>query len=307
MDTSPTLAASDIQDALVTTETREVTPSLLNVGLRTHPLRFDNNATTVPRPAEEFLVASRNLRHDRETQASVAHYFTDPVSIALAHASTVPNDGSGRIPLPRHHAPTLTLAEAIAARRSVRAFASTPLPLHQLAAVLRYADSETAEVNVGLEDGRSTGLRLRTAPSAGGLYPIEVWIAARTVAGLATGAYRYLPGHDSLETWAQADAVEDLSATCGEVSGEDLVGQAAAVLLLVANPWRSMRKYGPRGLRFVLHEAGSISQNIHLAATATGIGSLDYSGFFDDETHQALGIDGLFRTVVHMVLLGLPA
>ncbi|MEU5190157.1 SagB/ThcOx family dehydrogenase [Streptomyces klenkii] len=301
-----TYSPTDVRDALVTTEAREVSPHALGVGLRTHPLRFDNhNAYDVlPRVAEEFLVASRNTRHDRETQLSVAHYFTDLVTIALAQATRSPLNGAERAQLPESALADVSLAQVIASRRSTHDFSSIPLTFESLANVLRYGDSETIEVQAQLESGDEAALRLRTAPSAGGLFPVEIWVAARNVTGLKQGIYRYLPDADALEIWAGEQELTRLLASCADVAGNDLAGTCGAVLLFVASPWRSMRKYGPRGLRFVLHETGSIAQNIHLTATALGLGSLDYSSFFDDETHQALGIDGVYRAVAHMVLLG---
>jgi SagB-type dehydrogenase family enzyme len=301
--------ASEVRDSLATTETREVSANVLSVGLRTHPLRFDNldDSGLSPRVAEEFLVASRNARTDRETQLSVAHYFSDTVTIALAHSSLNPGDGSQRIALPDSEPPAADLADVIARRRSARGFTKAPLTVDQLATMLRYGDSETAEVIASLEAGGESVLRLRAAPSAGGLYPVELWVAAVDVKGLPRGIHRYLPHEDALELWAGADSVQLLLDSCADMGPNGLSASASAILLLVASPWRSMRTYGPRGMRFVLHEAGAISQNVHLTAAAIEVGSLDYSGYFDDETHRALGIDGVFRAVVHMVLLGSPA
>lgn len=252
-------------------------------------------------------MASRNARSDRETQLSVAHYFSDPVTIALERSSINPGDGSERIALPESAPPSADLADVIARRRSARGFAAAPLTLNQLATMLRYGDSETAEVVAPLESGGEAVLRLRAAPSAGGLYPVELWVAAMDVKGLPRGVHRYLPHEDALELWAGADTVQPLVDSCADMGPNGRLASASAALLLVASPWRSMRKYGPRGLRFALHEAGAISQNIHLTAAAIEVGSLDYSGYFDDETHRALHLDGVFRAVVHMVLLGAPA
>ena len=82
--------------------------------------------------------------------------------------------------------------------------------------------------------------------------------------------------------------------------------QAAAVCLLVARPRRATRKYGDRGLRHVLLEAGAIAQQIALACVALGVGSVDSSSFYDDEVHEALSMDGESESVVHLVILGIP-
>lgn len=76
------------------------------------------------------------------------------------------------------------------------------------------------------------------------------------------------------------------------------------IFLLVARPWKTMRKYGDRGLRFVFHETGAISQNIHLAVTGLGLGSVDCASICDDEMHEVLGFDGNFQTVTHTIVVG---
>ena len=100
------------------------------------------------------------------------------------------------------------------------------------------------------------------------------------------------------------DTIERLVG-CFSVREEVITLQrAATVALLVARPWRSMRKYGPRGLRYALLEAGAIAQNIHLATQALGFASVDCASVVDDEVHETLGLDGLYQTLVHAIILG---
>jgi SagB-type dehydrogenase family enzyme len=68
-----------------------------------------------------------------------------------------------------------------------------------------------------------------------------------------------------------------------------------------------MRKYGNRGLRFLFLEAGAMAQNIHLACEALGLGSFDCASVYDDEVHEALGIDGLHESLLHTVIIGAGA
>ncbi|MFF9350079.1 SagB/ThcOx family dehydrogenase [Streptomyces sp. NPDC014734] len=303
MSESPLLTLDEIRNALVTTECRSLSVGFESIGLRTHEARFDNlSQTALPRVAEEFLLAGRNRRHDRDTQLSVTHYFTDPVAVALSQLGREATEAS-RLALPAGSEPEASLTDAVAGRRSVRDFAGLPVSLDDLATVLRYANSETAEIDTVLESGSEVSLRLRTVPSGGGLYPIEIWIGARNISGLAPGIYRYLPHEDSLAMHGGADVLDAATAAVME-SGSAELRLGAGFALLVAQPWRAMRKYGPRGMRFVFHEAGGISQNIHLAATALGLGSLDSSSFYDDDMDDALGLDGLFRTTVHLIVLG---
>jgi SagB-type dehydrogenase family enzyme len=72
----------------------------------------------------------------------------------------------------------------------------------------------------------------------------------------------------------------------------------------VARPWRSMRKYGSRGVRYVFVEAGAIAQCVHLAAEALGVGTVDCASVYEDEAGDVMGIDGLFEQLVHTVVVG---
>lgn len=296
----------DIRDSLIITETREISPDVRSVGMRTHATRFDNltESNHLPRVADEFLVASRNRRHDRETQLSVTHYFTDAVTTVLSQVGVESARDAERVPMGTSATTSAQFTDVIARRRSIREFSGGELSLRQLAFLLRCGDSESAEVDAVLSDDGTVPLRLRTAPSGGGLYPVELWVAARGIGGLRRGVYRYLPRADELELWSGETSVDSVLASCVDNAGGIDLSSTAAALLFVAQPWRSMRKYGPRGMRFVLHETGAIAQNVHLAATALDVGSVDYSSYYDDETHAALDIDGVFRAVVHMVLLG---
>ncbi|WP_371676274.1 SagB/ThcOx family dehydrogenase [Streptomyces sp. NBC_01276] len=303
MAENPLVTLDEVRNALVTTECRSLSAGFESLGLRTHEARFDNlGQAALPRVAEEFLLASRNRRHDRDTQLSVTHYFTDPVALALSRLGKEAPEGL-RLALPPGSEPEASLTDAVAGRRSVRDFAGLPVTLDDLATILRYANSETAEIDAVLESGSEVSLRLRTVPSGGGLYPVEVWIGALNIPGVAPGIYRYLPHEDSLAMHGGADMLNAATAAVME-SGSTEARLGAGFVLLVAQPWRAMRKYGPRGMRFVFHEAGGISQNIHLAATALGLGSLDSSSFYDDDMDDALGLDGLFRTAVHLIILG---
>jgi SagB-type dehydrogenase family enzyme len=65
-----------------------------------------------------------------------------------------------------------------------------------------------------------------------------------------------------------------------------------------------MRKYGPRGLRYLLIEAGAITQNIHLATQALGFASVDCASVVDAEVHEVLDIDGLYEALIHTIVIG---
>ncbi len=299
-DASQDLAVS----AVVPILQRAVSPDLAGVGLRTHALRYDNlDQATVPRAAEEFLIASRLRRWDRETELSMAYYFADRALLVDALIDEEPASSAARLTLPPGRSITAPLGEVVAGRRSRRRYTGDPLDLGELATLLRYAGSITAQAETDLLDGGSVDIAQRTVPSAGGLYPAAIWLASLRISDLPRGIYRYLPKPDCLEAVEAAAAPEDLLGTF-EGQGIDL-DRAGVLLMLVGQPWRSMRKYGPRGMRFLLHEVGGISQNLHLAAGGLRLASTDFSGFYDDEANAMLGIDGLYQALLHTVVVGI--
>ncbi|MCH0555574.1 MULTISPECIES: SagB/ThcOx family dehydrogenase [unclassified Streptomyces] len=296
-----------ILSSVASTARRTISPGLAGVGLRTHALRLDNlSSDRFPRPAEEFLLASRLRRCDRETLLSIASYGADCEVVTRSRIDREPEAGADLLPLAPSSPLEAGLTAAVASRRSVRTWSGEPVRQEELAAVVRHAASVTAEGVADLMTGGTVPVALRAAPSAGGLYPVQLWVAVRRVAGMDPGVLRYLPDRDALARHAGPEAVDTLLASFDVQDGTVELDRAAAVLLLVARPWRAMRKYGPRGMRFVFHEAGAIAQNAHLAVTALGLGAVDFSGFYDDESNNALDIDGVYECLVHTVIVGTP-
>lgn len=302
----PDVPPADLRQAAVaTTLYRTVSPDVRAAGLRTHQLRFENlSSGAFPRVAEEFLVGSRLRRSDRESALSTSAYFADTTVATLAALDTeVLAEGDVRA-LPEGVRLRLELGDAISRRRSVRTFSADPVGLPELATILRHAGAVNAEGDVDLMSGGSVTYRFRTVPSAGGLYPVEIWFAALDVNGLDPGVYRYVPRHDGVARVGDNGMVARLLETFSVPDDQIGISSAAAAFMFVARPWRSMRKYGPRGMRFVLHEAGGIAQNVHLAAAGLGLGTVDCAAYYDDEMHDALGLDGVMTAVVHTALLG---
>ncbi|MEV8635705.1 SagB/ThcOx family dehydrogenase [Streptosporangium sp. NPDC051023] len=278
---------------------RAASPWLDSTAFRTNQLRHAHlGLARSVSPAEEFLCATRLRRHDRETQRSAADYLTPEATEMLSHTDEETVPASHRVDLPDSAPARMPIDQAIALRRSVRLFDGRSATLPEVAALLRAA---------GAHLGHPPGRPHRAVPSGGGLYPVELHIAARDVTGIGPGLYRYAPRLDVLHHYGDA---EDLAAflRCGVEEFPELlrVDRAALVILLVGRPWRSMRKYGPRGLRFVLHEVGAMSEHIHLTATALGLGSTDWSTYFDDEANEVLGADGLRTALLHLIILGRP-
>ncbi|MFC5182691.1 SagB/ThcOx family dehydrogenase [Actinomadura harenae] len=284
--------------AAVASALKRVRPSITATGLRTHLVRYEAGPGAGQRTAEEFLIGSRLRRGDAELGGSVAHYLTEETT-AMGLVGRARHPAGDHLPLPPSAEPRMDLGEAVRRRRSVRAFSGEAVALPMLATLIRAAAGHT-----GHPTGQVTPRR--SPPSGGALYPIDLYLAARRVRNLAPALYLHDPYEDALRPAGVPDGPARLSEA---LAIRDVVDEehAAAVFLLVARPWRSMRKYGDRGMRYVFLEAGAIAQNIHLVAVALGLGTVDCGSFYDDEVHEALEVDGLYRALVHAVVLGVPA
>jgi SagB-type dehydrogenase family enzyme len=291
-------------DAVIANNLRPANPSIVSTALRTYASRYDAlNNLSGGRVAEEFLINSRLRRRDFEIGLSGLNYFTEAAVAMLSLLGREDRRGSHYVLLPKSVELQMNLCEVIRRRRSVRTYNGDALPLAYVATIIRAACGIT-EQTAG-RDG-FPGLALRSTPSGGALYPIDLHIAALHVEGLPRGLYVYDPYVDGLWQTGDDEGVTlllEALALPGQVITEK---QASAVCLLVGRPWRSMRKYGERGMRYVFLEAGAMAEHISLAAVALGLGSVHCASFYDDEVHEALEVDGLYEALIHSVFLGTP-
>lgn len=188
---------------------------------------------------------------------------------SLAQAAIV--DDTVQLPEPRRQSAT-AVERALAHRRSVRSFAETSLSLAEVGQLLWAAQGITHP------DG------LRTAPSAGARYPLELYLIAGQVADLQPGLYRYSPAAHALTLEMEGDKRADIARSAFR---QTWVQDAPAIILVAAVFTRTRLKYGKRGVRYVHMEAGHVGQNIALQAVALGLGST-VVGSFDDARISAV-------------------
>jgi SagB-type dehydrogenase family enzyme len=186
--------------------------------------------------------------------------------------------------------------DTVLQRRSVRKYSpDLALPLETLSALLWATQGITA----------TTGnFQFRTVPSAGGLFPIETYVLARSVAGLQQGIYHLRPYAFDLERIKSGDFSRDLAQAA---IGQDMVAHAHATFIWTAVVERSKWKYRQRAYRYIYLDAGHIAQNLYLAGTALGLGICGIGALFDDAVNSLIGVDGIKETVVYMATVGWPA
>jgi SagB-type dehydrogenase family enzyme len=220
----------------------------------------------------------------------LARLEADPVLQRIVARSVRRHPSRPQTALPESHPLTSPLAAILGARRSRRDLDGYTLSLQGLGSILHAAYGVT----------HSGPQALRSVPSGGALYPLELYVAARAVSDLPVGLYHYDPLRHVLERLARGDLDDRLRPAM--VYPELL--DAAALVVVTAVFWRTRFKYGLRGYRFALLEAGHVMQNALLACTALSIPAVPVGGFYDRLLEAVLGIDGVNESAVYGVALG---
>lgn len=172
---------------------------------------------------------------------------------------------------------SVSIEEALLKRRSVRSYTGVPLSIEDLSQLLWAAQ------------GMSHPRGYRTAPSAGALYPLELLVAAGRVGALSPGVYRYDPHRHEIVLHREGDRRANLRRAALDQSA---VGNAPAVLIFCAVYERTTRKYGERGVRYAMMEAGHAAQNVHLQVVSLGLGTVLIGAFRDDQVKSVLELGG---------------
>lgn len=183
--------------------------------------------------------------------------------------------GAVKLPPPAHKG-TMSVEEALKKRRTVRHFAVRSLNLGQVSQLLWGAD--------GVSDPRG----LRTAPSAGATYPLELYLVVgeRGVENLPSGLYRYNPLAHTLEP---AAATGDLRAAVARASlHQTWMAEAPVMVVIAAEYRRCMARYGNRGIQYTHMEVGHVGQNLFLQAEALGLACGIVGAFEDRALSQVL-------------------
>lgn len=177
-----------------------------------------------------------------------------------------------KLPEPQYDSDT-SIEEALLKRRSVRSFKDSPLTLAEVSQLLWAAQGITGP------GGR------RTAPSAGALYPLEIYVVTGNVEDLPEGVYNYRPDKHELARVLKGDKRTVL---CKAALGQTSIRNAAAVMVFSAIYERTTVKYGDRGMQYVYIEAGHAAQNVFLQAIPLNLGTVVIGAFYDDEVKKVL-------------------
>ncbi|WP_437979194.1 SagB/ThcOx family dehydrogenase [Sorangium sp. So ce295] len=206
--------------------------------------------------------------------------------------------GSARTALPgRDFAVDTPLGAVLEQRRSVRDFALRPMPLETLGRLLHASYGVRT-----LRKGDGEWSSQRPAPSAGGRYPLEIYVATQAVEGIPDGLHHYDARAHELELRREGAAH---AALADLAIGQDMLVNTNVVVVVTAIPFRTMWKYGQRGYRYVWLDAGHLGQNLYLVATAMGLGTVAIGGFYDQELSALLALPA-DEEAIYVVCIGHP-
>lgn len=221
------------------------------------------------------------------------------------------------IPLPDDHDSECELLEKLQeiyrARTSTRQYASEGITFDEMSKVLQ-GGCFILEPPRRKEGDRPVMKEMpskRNICSAGGLYPIELFLLSSNTTGLENGIYHYNQEQVTLDKFVPRNSLKDtdvkdivrevfFSLGRADIDFENVSG----VIIMAGFLNRTAYKYQDRGLRFALIDAGAITQNLYLTCAAMDLGCCACGGYYDDELNEILGLDGSDETVLNVVLVG---
>jgi SagB-type dehydrogenase family enzyme len=196
-----------------------------------------------------------------------------------------------KLPPPRYKG-EVSLEEAIFKRRSVRHYKDEPVSLDAVSQLLWAGAGQTVDAVTG---------PTRSYPSAGGIYPLQIYVVAGKIEGLRSGLYQYEWQGHTLLLIKEGDMRPQLSQAC---LGQKAVAQAPVSIVLAADYPRTSGRYGKRGeSRYVPMDTGAAGENISLQAEALGLGTVIAGAFSDENVKEVLDIE---ETPLYVMPVGKP-
>jgi len=205
---------------------------------------------------------------------------------------TYPNASKTELPPPT--VGKMPLEQAIAERRSIRDFTDQPLDLEQISRILQSADGITHTWG---------SFEMRSAPSGGALYPIDLYLFVFAAEDISPGLYHYQVSDSSLELVKEGDFRTQLYKAANE---QDVAESGQICIVMTARFERSTRKYADRGYRYAYMESGAVCQNIYLQTTSLGLGTTVVGAFNDDALNRLLEIDDVDEAALLIMPVGYP-
>jgi len=188
----------------------------------------------------------------------------------------------------------LPVRQAIDRRRSLRTYTDPPLTLEAVSYLLWCTQ--------GVKEVTPRPVTFRTVPSAGARHPLETVLLINRVEGLTPGLYWFTASeHQLVRLEADSSIAEQMTEACLD---QEMVRTSAVTFVWIADVYRSTWRYGERGYRYLLLDAGHVCQNLYLAAESINCGACAIGAFSDEALNELLKLDGKNQFVVYLAAVG---
>ena len=232
--------------------------------------------------------------------AWVGAYMTEPRAILETAYNRKRFPFSEQIPLPPPLTVGAQLSSVLQRRTTATSFTGAPISLAELSTLLHASIGFTRIATIDIK--RDLKLHFRPYASGGGLYPVEVYPLLLNVVGADRLVTHYDPVKHCLTALRRCDETADILGPLSDL--DERLARAAVIIMMTAVFPRVTVKYGSRGYRFALIEAGEIAQNLSLCAAGMALGSLPWGGFFDDQVADLLKVNAIDEAGVHCLAIG---
>ncbi len=190
--------------------------------------------------------------------------------------------------------PVADFFDLVKSRKTDRSFSKDALAPEKLSTLLKYS--------CGIIESNSELYPRRAHPSGGARYPLEIYpIIFNDVEGIPAGSYHYNIKEHALDTLSQRPFS---STDIAELATYPWVQNSSALIVITAVFWRSQMKYGERGYRYILLEAGHIGQNVYLTSMGLDLKCSGLGGTRDENIEKLLNIDGIDESLVYALVVG---
>lgn len=252
--------------------------------------------------SEEYLLNFRGNNAYLGNRMGASDFYSSGGLVTVSERGLEENM-EGALSLPEPKKIKTSLSQAIIHRKSVRDYVKADMSLKDLSNILYYTGgvSRISEQTFDFIDG-SLDVKLRNAPSAGGLYPIKLYFYCSGIKDIDEGFYIYFPEKHAIKK------VRDKSELKSPAEYADFANIDATkvnlIICYVYDLFINSRKYGDIGAAFAFIEAGELAQNLQLVATALGYGACDIGGYKKGLVEDEIGLDGVTRHLIHMTIVG---